>query len=67
MNGLAAIYIAVGAKDFFAGEDVEFVLEGFPDLAALLTPSATRLAVTMVVIYCLSLSLRWLWVVSGHN
>jgi len=48
MNGLAAIYIAVGAKDFFAGEDVEFVLEGFQDLAALLTPSATRLAVVIV-------------------
>ncbi len=35
MNGLAAIYIAVGAKDFFLGELELFVLEGFPDLAAL--------------------------------
>jgi hypothetical protein len=35
MNGLAAIYIAVGAKDFFLGELELFVLEGFPDLAPL--------------------------------
>jgi hypothetical protein len=35
MGSLPFKYIAVGAKDFFLGELELFVLEGFPDLAAL--------------------------------